>query len=123
MWSSASSIESTMATAMSADRYSLPQSSPMAGTTSSLYAATRGSPCTVTPADTSSSITSGRNESAMSMCTSSDSAGLQVDSRWVFEFTVTASAFSRSADSSTYTWQLPTPVSITGTVDSSTTVL
>ena len=59
----------------------------------------------------------------MPACTSSDSAVLQVDSRWVFEFSTTASAFSRSAASSTYTWQLPTPVSITGTVDSSTTVL
>ena len=33
-----------------------------------------------------------------------------------------ASAWSRSADASTYTWQLPTPVSMTGTVDSSTTL-
>ena len=48
---------------------------------------------------------------------------LQVDSRWVFELSTTARAFSRSAAASTYTWQLPTPVSITGTVDSSTTVL
>ena len=32
-----------------------------------------------------------------------------------------ARAMSRSASRSTYTWQLPTPVSITGTVDSSTT--
>src|SRR5919107_3253797 len=108
---------------MSADRYSVPQSADVAGTTSSLYAATRGSPCTVTPAIVSSSSTSGRNDAAMSTCTSSDSAVLQVDSRCVLEFSTTASAFSRSADSSTYTWQVPTPVSITGTVESSTTAL
>jgi hypothetical protein len=38
------------------------------------------------------------------------------------EFIRIVSARSRSASASTYTWQLPTPVSITGTVDSVTTV-
>jgi hypothetical protein len=42
--------------------------------------------------------------------------------RWVLEFSKIASALSRSAAASTYTWQLPTPVSITGTVDSVTTL-
>src|SRR3954453_8433232 len=122
MWARAAPSGSTTAAEMSADRYSVPQSVEVAATTSSLYARTLGSPCTVTPARASSSSTSGRNESAMSACTSSDSAVLQVDRRWVLEFSTTASAFSRSAAASTYTWQLPTPVSITGTVDSSTTV-
>jgi hypothetical protein len=48
---------------------------------------------------------------------------LHTDGRWTFELSTMASASSRSADASTYTWQLPTPVSITGTVDSSTTDL
>ena len=38
--------------------------------------------------------------------------------RCVFELSRISSARSRSASASTYTWQLPTPVSITGTVDS-----
>ena len=42
--------------------------------------------------------------------------------RWVLALTTIASALSRSAARSTYTWQLPTPVSMTGTVDSSTTL-
>ena len=46
---------------------------------------------------------------------------MQTDGRWVLALSTIASAWSRSASRSTYTWQLPTPVSITGTVDSSTT--
>ncbi len=41
--------------------------------------------------------------------------------RWVLALITIDRAMSRSAAASTYTWQLPTPVSITGTVDSSTT--
>ncbi len=47
----------------------------------------------------------------------SDSAALQTDGRDVFAFSRMDSAMSRSASASTYTWQLPTPVSITGTVE------
>ena len=46
---------------------------------------------------------------------------MHTEGRWVLALSTIASAMSRSASRSTYTWQLPTPVSITGTVDSSTT--
>src|SRR5205085_10461297 len=64
-----------------------------------------------------------RNASATDSCTSTDSAALHTDGREVFALSRIDSAMSRSAAASTYTWQLPTPVSITGTVESSTTDL
>ena len=73
----------------------------------------------MTPASASADSRRGRN--GTSRCTSSVSAELQTLTRWVLEFSTIASAIAGSAEASTYTWQLPTPVSITGTVDSRTT--
>src|SRR6266545_2551037 len=96
-----------------------------AGATSTLTArpasTTAGDPCTVTPASRSAGNALARNASATSACTSTDSAALHTDGREVFALSRIDSAMSRSASAWTYTWQLPTPVSMTGTVDSSTT--
>ena len=46
----------------------------------------------------------------------SDSAALHTDGRWVLALTMIARAMSRSALSSTYTWQLPSPSITYGTV-------
>ena len=75
----------------------------------------------MTPASRSAGSARPRNAPATSACTSSDSAALHTEGRDVLAFNRIDSAMSRSALASTYTWQLPTPVSITGTVDSSTT--
>ena len=58
---------------------------------------TRGSPWTVTPASWRAATTRGRNSSATSACTSSDSAALQTLVRWVLALSTIASAMSRSA--------------------------
>ena len=55
------------------------------------------SPCTVTPASCRAGTTRGRNASATSACTSSDSAALQTEVRWVLALSTIASAMSRSA--------------------------
>ena len=120
MCRTAASRSGTTAAEMSSERYSAAWSSSVAGTTPS-SAAKAASPCTVTPASCSAATTRGRKTSAMSACTSRDSAALHTEGRWVLALSTIASAWSRSASRSTYTWQLPTPVSITGTVDSSTT--
>ncbi len=126
MWWTAASSDSTTAAAMSYERYSVSQSSNDASTTvagdPSASSSTRSSPCTVTPASASAASARGRNAAAMSWCTSSVSAALQTLGRCALELTRMSTAMSRSASASTYTWQLPVPVSITGTVDSSTTV-
>ena len=46
----------------------------------------------------------------------SDSHALHTPTLCVFAFSIILSAMSKSALSSTYTWQLPVPVSMTGTV-------
>ena len=77
----------------------------------------------VTPAVVSLVTAATRNRGATSAWTSSVSAALHTPTRCVFAFMMIASAASKSADASTYTWQLPVPVSMTGTRDSSTTAL
>ena len=67
----------------------------------------RSSPCDLTPASTSARNKPGSSESATRECTSSVSAALQTPGRWSFAFSTIASAASRSAVASTYTWQLP----------------
>ncbi len=104
---------------MSIDRYSVAQSSSVAGTTASCAARAAASPCSVTPASARADSSRGRN--GTSRWTSSVSAALQTLTRWVLALSTIASAIAGSAEASTYTWQLPTPVSITGTVDSRTT--
>ena len=120
MWRTAAARSGTTDADRSRERYSVRWSSSVTGSTPSC-AANVASPCTVTPASCRARTTRGTNASATSACTSSDSAALQTDGRCVLAFSTIASAMSRSASRSTYTWQLPTPVSITGTVDSSTT--
>ena len=80
-----------------------------------------GSPWIVTPASCRAETTRGTKTSATALWTSSDSAALQTLVRSVLALSTMSRAMSRSASASTYTWQLPTPVSMTGTVDCSTT--
>ena len=58
----------------------------------------------------------------MSWCTRNVSAALQTLGRWALALTRIRTALSTSASLSTYTWQLPMPVSMDGTVESSTTL-
>ena len=99
MWSSASVRSSTTRTAMSIDRYSVAQSSSVAGTTASCAACAAASPCSVTPASASADSSRGRN--ATSRCTSSVSAELQTLTRWVLALSTMASAVAGSAEAST----------------------
>ena len=84
---------------MSIDRYSVAQSSSVAGTTASCAACAAASPCSVTPASASAASSRGRN--GTSRCTSSVSAELQTLTRWVLEFSTIASAIAGSAEAST----------------------
>ena len=59
----------------------------------------------------------------MASCTSSVSAALQTDGREVLALKTMSVACFKSAVSSTKIWQLPTPVSMTGTREFSTTLL
>ena len=80
--------ESTTPAAMSSERYSVAQSSSVAGDGTPAAARRRdapASPCTVTPASRSAASAGGRNASATSRCTSSVSAALQTLGRWVLE--------------------------------------
>ncbi len=126
MCATADSRDSTTAAAMSYERYSVSQSSGVAATTVALdpsaRASTRSSPCTVTPASASASRARGRKSAAMSLWTRRVSAELHTLGRCALELTRISTAMARSVCASTYTWQLPVPVSMTGTVDSSTTV-
>ena len=83
-------------------RYSVDQSSSVAGSTPS-WAAKDSSPWTRTPASWSARTIRGTNSSATSWCTSSDSAALQTEVRCVFALSTMRSAMSRSAAESTYT--------------------
>ena len=65
----------------------------------------------------------GRAFSAIVLCTNTVSMALQTEGRDVFALKIISAAIATSADSSTYTWQLPEPVSITGTFAFSTTAL
>ena len=67
------------------------------------------------------SANSGKKLSAISRCTRRVSIALQTDGRDVLAFTEIFTAISISALESTYIWQLPAPVSITGTFAFSTT--
>ena len=99
MCSSAAGRSSTTRTAMSIDRYSVAQSSSVAGTTASCAACAEESPCSVTPASASADSRRGRN--GTSRCTSSVSAALQTLTRWVLELSTIASAIAGSAEAST----------------------
>ena len=57
----------------------------------------------------------------MSRCTRQTSAALQTEGRLVLALSMMFSAMSKSASRSMYTWQMPVPVSITGTRAFSTT--
>ncbi|SKV48126.1 Uncharacterised protein [Mycobacteroides abscessus subsp. abscessus] len=117
MCSIAASRPSTSATAMSNDRYSAPKSSSVTGTTPG----TERSACTVTPAARKAPTSCGTATSAMARSINSVSAALHTLGRRVLEFNRIRSASARSASACTYTWQLPTPVSMVGTCASRTT--
>ena len=68
-------------------------------------------------------IAATRKRGATSAWTSKVSTALHTPTRCVFAFMTIASAALRSAEASTYRWQLPVPVSMTGTRDCSTTAL
>ena len=58
----------------------------------------------------------GRNSAAMSRCTRHTSSALQTLGRLALAFSMMSSALFRSAVSSTYTWQMPVPVWMQGTL-------
>ena len=60
--------------------------------------------------------------SKMFLCNTKDSHVLHVPSLCVFALMMMLTAMSFWANSSTYTWQFPVPVSITGTVEFFTTL-
>jgi hypothetical protein len=99
MWSSAAGRSSTTRTAMSIDRYSVAQSSSVAGSTRSRAAWAAASPWSVTPASARDASRRGRN--GTSRCTSKVSAELQTLTRWILELSTTASAVAGSAEAST----------------------
>ena len=71
---------------------------------------------------TSAFFSMGRNFSATALCTSSTSSALHTEGRLALAFTTMFAAIWRAALSSTYTWQMPVPVSIQGTVAFATQV-
>ena len=71
-------------------------------------------------ASTRRALSRGKNAPATSRCTRATSSALQTDGRLVLAFSMMFRAFSRSASLSTYTWQMPVPVSMQGTVADST---
>ena len=58
----------------------------------------------------------GRNRPATGASTRQTSSALQTEGRLVLAFSMMFSAMSRSADASTYTWQMPVPVWMQGTL-------
>ena len=103
-------------------RYSLPQSSSVAGTALSMSEQPFSSARISTWCSASFFPSKGRSLSATASCTSTDSQALQTPILCVFAFSIISTAIFRSADSSTKTWQFPVPVSITGTVAFCTTL-
>lgn len=59
-------------------------------------------------------LSMGRNCPAISAWTIATSSALQTDGRLVLAFSMIFSALSKSASLSTYTWQMPVPVSMHG---------
>ena len=80
---------------------------------------TGGRPLAFRPS-TRCSFSRGRRAPAISLCTRHTSAALQTLGREHLAFSRMFSAMSKSASLSTYTWQMPVPVSMTGTVALST---
>ena len=62
----------------------------------------------------------GRNRSATALWTRHTSSALHTEGRLVLALTMIFTALSKSAYSSTYTWQIPVPVWMQGTVACST---
>ena len=71
-------------------------------------------------ASTRAFLSIGRNVLAIPACTRQTSSALQTEGRLVLALTMMERAFSKSASLSTYTWQMPVPVSMQGTVACST---
>ena len=116
----ASSISFTTLADIIRSLYSVPQSSSFAGTAppSSINFL---SPLISTFFSLRAFVTMGMNLSAMASCTRRLSHALHTPGLWVFAFITIFTAISKSALSSTYVWQFPVPVSITGTVLFNTT--
>ena len=71
-------------------------------------------------ASTRRAFSNGRNPAATSLCTRHTSSALHTLGRLVLAFSMISTAMFRSAALSTYTWQMPVPVWIQGTVAFST---
>ena len=117
----ASSTESTIFKDKIQSRYSVPQSSSVAGVNSGTTALAASSALTSTSFSARRFLRSGRNWSAIFLWTIRDSQALHTPMRCVFALQIISNAILKSAVSSTKIWQFPVPVSITGTVLFSTT--
>ena len=101
--------------------YSVAQSSSDASAMSGTTVRTAASPRSSTFFSRMAAAIFGRNSFATLSCTKRVSIALQTAGRDVFAFSAMRSAMSRSALSSTNVWQIPAPVSMTGTALSVTT--
>ena len=101
MWATAASTPSTTATEMMASRYSVFQSSSVAGTTLSSTAQVAASPRTSQPAAIRSSMMGGRQVPAMRLSTSRVSVVPQIPVRRILALRTTLRAMSASAAAST----------------------
>ena len=115
MWSVAACRLSTTPTARSSERYSAAQSASVTGSTSGENACTTASPWTVTLWAASAASRIGRTAAAAPACTRTVSVALQTLRRVVLPSSTMATTMATSQSASTYTVQLPTPVSMTGT--------
>ena len=123
----ASSRPETTRTASSSASYSVAQSASVAGAYSRPSSSPRfsamevvlWSPWTSTPQSLHAATSLGRNSEATASSTRTVSMALHTPGRWTLAFSMMRSAMSRSAAACTYTWQLPSPVWMTGTLDCS----
>ncbi len=88
-------------------RYSVRQSSSVAGSRSGRSSRQRAQPRQLTPAWRKAATTGGSRRSADSASTSSVSRALHTSTRSHFEFTVSATAMASGASAARYRWQMP----------------
>ena len=120
MWVIACSKEGTILIAITRSRYSVRQSSSVAGIHLIIFWVSL-QPLISTLCVLRSWFSFFRRGFAMSMCTRSFSAALHTPGLWVFAFVIIFIAWSMSALLSAYMWQFPEPVSITGIFELSLT--
>eukprot|EP00754_Rhynchopus_humris_P010564 Rhum_TRINITY_DN14163_c26_g1::Rhum_TRINITY_DN14163_c26_g1_i1::g.69531::m.69531 len=119
MCSTASSAEATTRTEHSKSQYSCAHvaTSPTGSAAAAAAAAfVRSHPFTRTFFSAAAAKKAGRKAGATASCTSSVSMLLHAEGYCVFESTAIFSAFVRSAEASTYTWQMPSACPSTGIV-------